>query len=375
MKCPCLKIALGVGVLALAALATQALVNHWQHQPESAPGPQVVASPENPVGQPQPPAPLENRQSPRGPVADYYTLSAPHSHGNLTVFLVHGPSTLTDAKFITLSEAINKGLAIVHETRTNTLQVENRSNQELFLQSGDIIKGGTQDRTIPHDILISSNSGRTPVNIFCVEEGRSGPRGAEPASHFSGAKDALPSKDLRMAALHGHNQMEVWNAIRRTQSNLTQNLGAPVNGPASPTSLQLTLESPSVQKSVQAPVDALAGVLDDTNDVIGCAVAINGKVHCIDIYASSELFRAAWPRLLRGAAIASLTERAQQDAPAATGESIERLLTNLDSGTFTQRQVSNRILLVQQETAEHVCFDTCDKNRGNLVLHRCILVK
>src|SRR6059036_828776 len=72
------------------------------------------------------------------------------THDNLTVFFVHGPDAVADAKVATLQEALEAGWAVVHETGdVNQLAVENRSTDtELFIQEGDIIKGGRQDRLI-----------------------------------------------------------------------------------------------------------------------------------------------------------------------------------------------------------------------------------
>jgi len=118
---------------------------------------------------------------------DDYRLSGPYTHDNLTVFLIHGRETLGTNEFLTLEEALRDKMAIVHETGSvNQLTIENQSaNADVFIQSGDIIKGGKQDRTLPYDSIIEAKSGQVPIDSFCVEHGRWSQRGDEPVIEFS----------------------------------------------------------------------------------------------------------------------------------------------------------------------------------------------
>ena len=78
---------------------------------------------------------------------DNYRLEGPFTHGNLTVFLVHGRDTIKGVTFITLQEALVQRKVVVRETRSvNELTIENVSTDEVYVQSGDIVKGGAQDR-------------------------------------------------------------------------------------------------------------------------------------------------------------------------------------------------------------------------------------
>ena len=88
-------------------------------------------------------------------------VAAPLAHENLSVYFVYGPDTVTNAKVMSLGEALERELAVVHETsEVNTLAIENRSpDYELFVQSGDIVKGGKQDRMAQVDMLIPPMSG------------------------------------------------------------------------------------------------------------------------------------------------------------------------------------------------------------------------
>src|SRR3979411_2854181 len=71
-----------------------------------------------------------------------YTLSGPFTHDNLTVFLIHGPNRMT-RNLLSLEEAIDQHKVVVFETRNvNELSIENVSSEDVFIESGDIVKGG-----------------------------------------------------------------------------------------------------------------------------------------------------------------------------------------------------------------------------------------
>src|SRR5205807_5913468 len=83
-----------------------------------------------------------------------YRISGPYTHANLSVFLVHGSEAKTARPLLTLDEALKQHKVIVHETgNVNQLAVENVSSDDVFLQSGDIVKGGQQDRTLETDLI------------------------------------------------------------------------------------------------------------------------------------------------------------------------------------------------------------------------------
>src|SRR6476660_1621336 len=101
-----------------------------------------------------------------------YRLSAPVAHENLTIFFLHGKDQLANKNILTLDEALKQKKVIVHETKNvNQLSIENVSTDEVFVQAGDIVKGGQQDRIIALDMLVPPKSGKIPVGSFCVEQG------------------------------------------------------------------------------------------------------------------------------------------------------------------------------------------------------------
>src|SRR6184192_3275599 len=141
-------------------------------------------------------------------------LSGPYTCDNLTIYLIHGPSLLKD-DYVTLPEAMASKKVIVHETgNVNELAVENTSDVTVYVQSGDIVKGGRQDRTIAIDLVLPPGSGKVPVASFCVEHGRWSQRAGEPTTQFSGSSDAVAGLKMKLASNSaygaGGGQSRVW---------------------------------------------------------------------------------------------------------------------------------------------------------------------
>src|SRR5262245_54888938 len=100
----------------------------------------------------------------QAPKADEYTFSGPYTYQNLSIFLVHGKDTLPAKKLLTLQEALEQKKLVVHETKNvGQLSVENIADDfDVFIQSGDIVKGGQQDRALGYDLIVSAKSGKVP---------------------------------------------------------------------------------------------------------------------------------------------------------------------------------------------------------------------
>lgn len=104
-------------------------------------------------------------------LVENYTVSQQYACENLTIFLIHGDEKLPEISLLTLQEALEQKKLIVHETRNvNELAIENLSLEEVYVQAGDIVKGGLQDRVFAYDVIVPAGSGRIPIGAFCVEE-------------------------------------------------------------------------------------------------------------------------------------------------------------------------------------------------------------
>ena len=301
-------------------------------------------------------------------------ITGPRVHENLAVYLIHGADRVKDKKYLTLQEALAQKKAIVRETgNVNQLVVENVSSDvDIYIQAGDIVKGGNQDRTLGTDLVLGSKS-KTPITAFCVEQGRWRQRGKESNEQFAGAGEQVASKELKLAVRQKKAQGEVWKSVADAQSKLSSNVGAPVAAPESASSLQLTLENAKVKASADNDVAALEKSVDETPDVIGFAFAVNGKMSSADIYGSHELFKKMWPKLLKAAAVEAIAElKKDKTFEAPTIAQVEAALADAETGKTTEEKVSTRVKSITRESKDNLLFETRD---DDATLHRNYLVK
>jgi len=306
-----------------------------------------------------------------------YRLEGPFTHGNLSVFLIHGQDKIKGATFITLQEALVQRKVIVRETReVNELSIENVSSEEVYVQSGDIVKGGQQDRMMAVDLILPPRSGKIPISAFCVENGRWSQRGSEAAAVFNSSSNSVASREVKLAAKMKESQGEVWKEVSVAQDKLSANTGANVRADASPTSFQLALENKGVQANADSYVKNLGGLLDTRNDVIGYVFAINGKINSADVYASSALFKKLWPKLLKASAIEAVAEsRGGEKFDAPKPAEVQGFLDDGSKGAEQEKNVSSRVQMVTRDSKDNVSFDTRDRAKSDVVVHRNIIKK
>src|SRR5688572_24979285 len=110
-------------------------------------------------------------------INENYAVSPPYICDNLAIFLIYGEEKMPEASPLTLQEALEQKKLVVHETgNVNELAIENLSLEEVYVQAGDIVKGGLQDRVFAFDVIVPAHSGKVPTGAFCVEQGRWRPR-------------------------------------------------------------------------------------------------------------------------------------------------------------------------------------------------------
>ena len=313
-----------------------------------------------------------------------YKISGPYTHKNLSIFLLHGKESAAAAEarasgkiFLTLSEAITQKKVVVYETKTvNTLTIENLSNDEVFVQSGDIVKGGQQDRMLAVDLILPARSGKVSIEAFCVEQGRWSKRGTETVTQFHSANDRAATRELKLAAKRSKSQGEVWAKVAEAQAKLASNVGAPVTSQQSASSLQLTLENERVRATTEEYVKALEGIVSKHPDAIGYAFAINGQVNSADVYASPALFAKLWPGLLKASAVEAVAElKAGKPESAARAEDVSSFIEESESGAADDKDVNTRVQLRTKETQSNIVFETRDRARKSAWVHRSYINK
>jgi hypothetical protein len=281
---------------------------------------------------------------------------------------------------------------VIETGSVNQLDIENLGDEEVFVQSGDIVKGGKQDRVLSVSLLLPARSGRIAIASFCVERGRWTARGNEAVGNFSSSLAAVPSRETKIAMRApavapqpglphagpppldtGNRQQEVWRSVASTQEKLSGNLGAPVASRISGSSLQLSLENEKLREAQEKYVAALAPAGKRDKDIVGYVFAINGKLNSADIYPSNGLFLKMWPKLLAASATEAIGEHgANSDVPPSRA-AVTAFLDAAESGKASEKELPAHISLRTREAPEAFYFETV-RQEGAFV-HRSYLAK
>jgi hypothetical protein len=319
-----------------------------------------------------------------------YRISGPVVHENLQIYFVHGKSADGPVP-LTLQEALANGSAVVRETGSvNQLEVENTGDSAVFIQSGDIVKGGRQDRVLTVSLIIPPHSGAMPIASFCVEQGRWTARGREDAHRFETASASVPSREAKIAMkapaaaappvagftsegaaiARSHQsylssldvsqrQQEVWKDVAKVQDKLSQAVAAPVAMPESRSSLQLSLENGKLKEAQAGYVKALQPAGEAEDDVIGYVFAINGKLNSADLYPSNGLFRKMWPKLLAANAVEAIGDKAAAKSATLPSEAdVLAFLKSAEAGKGVEQPLIGGNKLETREATGALFFET-----------------
>lgn len=312
------------------------------------------------------------------------SVGQPITYENLTIFPVRGERLAGKPAPLTLQEAMQKDLVRVRETGTvNSLEIENIGDRDVFIQAGDIVKGGKQDRVLSVDMVLGPKSGAVAIASFCVEQGRWQKRGNEKADSFASSTTSLPSREMKLAAAKpiagnapraaAEPQQEVWRGVQKMQSKLADTLGAPAAAAASPSSLQLTMENDRLKSAVGAYERALRAMVEANPEATGLIVAINGKMSSADLYSSPELFRAMWPKLLNAAAVEAVAEKKDAAFAAPTAEQATAFLDQARLGQTNKKRITARVSMETRENDGTLTSETQLAEGG--WVHRSYLAK
>ncbi len=321
-------------------------------------------------------------------------VSGPFTHDRLSIYLIHGASAGGPVP-LTLSEALARKVFKVYETGSvNELAFENLGDEAVFLQAGDIVKGGRQDRVLTTSVLVPPKSGRMPIAAYCVEQHRWSARGGESAAYFASSEKAMPSKaaklamlgrraeEARPAARAGEEvfaqrhpaasaQGEVWNSVAETQRKLSANLGAPVAAPSSTSSLQLSLENEKLAAAKASYIDKLSIKEKDEGDVIGFAFAVDGRLYGADIYPSHGLFTKMWGKLVDAAATEAIGETNGSASAPPAPEAVMMFLSGAETGQAEEQTVDKNTRRVLKRNDAAVFSDT--QQADGKVVHRSVV--
>ena len=276
----------------------------------------------------------------------------------------------------------------------NTLLVLNTSGKPLYLMPGEVISGGKQDRTIGQEVVIASSEASVPVDVFCVEQGRWHGRSVEstagylaaavePTGNLSLVISATQSvnelaedsrqgkfvasvgqlnKDARLAVQQAGEQGKVWEEVAKTNSK--------VGNDSSSDNFAANYMSAEFAKDFEPYIEKLKPV-GDTKQIVGVAVAVNGKMLSVDVFESTPLFRKFWPKLLKSYALdavaATSGEAADEKLKPVSVQDCIAFLKGIEEGTTETEELAGGQKLARRKSSQGTSFSFYDATAAEAV--------
>jgi hypothetical protein len=304
-----------------------------------------------------------------------------YSYKNLQIFLLSSNDKQINKDYVVLSKAMEKGYVVIKETgNVQELTVKNNSDKYIIINSGDIVKGGKQDRTVQYDIIVPPHSKEIPVASFCVESGRWQKRGDEAVNSFASNSKIVSSKSLRLAVIHDKEQGKVWSNVAEQQQKINTNVSeikgkeVDVKHKASASSLQLTLENEDLDDLIRAYKKEFANIIDKNTESVGFAYAINGKLYGIDIYNNRKLFENLWNKHLEAIITEAISEYDKtKEGKLLPLNAVTDLIRSINVKAENAKKINSETIFIMAKKNNKFLFETQDNENGKW-LHRNYII-
>lgn len=281
-------------------------------------------------------------------------VSGPYVHENLTVFLLHSKDQ-DPRQFVTLVEGIDAKQVVVSEKQqeqVSELVIENKSDKFLFLQEGDRLQGGKQDRIIVTSLVLPPKSGQQPLPTFCCESGRwtLGGKGKDFGNVENRIQAPLAVRGASKLTPDKGGQGAVWDEVAKSKVAAEMRLRTANSN----TSLNETLDSKQVKQICEACAKVLDPIPIKHDDVVGFALAINGRLEEVNVYPNADLCRKLYPRLVQSYALQAALKKDElkgKKAPEIATEVVEKFMDGKEKAKrFEDINDGNRIRIRELAT-------------------------
>lgn len=320
------------------------------------------------------------------------SLGDPVVYRNLTVVPVLGSTETRGSAYQTLDQAIRARTLSIHETAgggtVNSVTVRNTGKRKVYLMAGEVILGGQQDRLIGQDAVVPPSKKGVQIPVYCVEHARwtGGAKFGQSASAVAAKGIRLSAQDgvaatVAAAPAHGRvmgapdgmgvAQEQVWEQVAR------RNQAMKVEPSTGTYRKVVSLQAPGMGKRVGEYVKALNQVATARPGVEGVVVAVNGKIVSADVFEDASLFRALWPKLLRGYAAEAVEQyRPSAKLGAVTSVAVLAFLKEASNGSGHSRTLHAGGFTERVESGQSLTFSTSDASIvGTLPVHVNVLRK
>ena len=181
----------------------------------------------------------------------------------------------------------------------NSLTVQNKSQDTVFIMSGDVVQGGRQDRIIAMDMVIPPRT-ITDIPVFCVEQNRWNyvenneivddhqAQQNKKIYAFTGYYN-VASHDLRKTITQSGNQQAVWEKVSQITATNKANTST-----GTYTALEQSEDFTALRDKY---LRFFEGKLQDEN-IIGVIAVSGDKIMGADIFAHPKLFQKQFSALI-----------------------------------------------------------------------------
>lgn len=256
--------------------------------------------------------------------ARHVTILDPVYVANLAVYLVQLPPGRTVAReqpavpspveFISLESARAIGEVVISETgMVERVRLANHSDRDLFIQAGEVLRGGDQDRAVAGDLIVPAPRHEPEscmVPVFCAEPERSVPMRGWTPDLFMLFDQTCPGQRLKKELRLG-TQEDVWREITAMRDVVFDIVNRDGTRATPPYSLWTLIEMLEAQSFLTPYIELLLPLAEANLEATGALFVLGGRFNNAELYATPALFRQMWPKLLYAMAVEALVEQKQ----------------------------------------------------------------
>lgn len=298
-------------------------------------------------------------------LSEQATLLAPIQVDSVTITpIVATPAGMPkqDVDLLVLDEGMaSKQVRITEydEGNVNSLTFRNDASRPVFLLAGEVVLGGKQDRIIGKNTIIPAKTTQE-VPVFCVEHGRWDNK----TKTFTTA-NALAHGRLRYQASY-ESQQDVWDEVAR-KNELRKTTSA-----TDTYRKVATQQSDGTLRKREQAIDAALAKLPeaDRKRMIGYAVALNGKVATVDMFASPKLFAKLQKKLVRSYLTEAVDVAAIKDAKPPAAPDVKKFMADIDKAAEQDSYATKaaRTKMKKSATAAKASVDFSDESAATAPL-------
>lgn len=319
------------------------------------------------------------------------TILDPVAVANLAVYLVQLPrgrakswkqaTAPPPVEFTCLEAARAIGEVVVSETgATERVRLVNHSDRDLFIQAGEVLRGGDQDRAVAGDLIIPAPRHEPEshlIPVFCAEPERSVPMRGWTPGLFTFFDQTCPGRKLKKELRLG-TQEDVWREITAMRDVVFDMVSHGGMRDLPPYSLWTLIELLETQGWLNEYINALLPLAEANMEATGAVFVLGGKFNSAELYATPLLFRQMWPKLLWAMAVEAVIE--QKTAPARTGKLPTKGEVTAWLASVHRRGAAGHTDKINQRVHRRIrsrggqmCFETLDQEQDGLCVHEFVL--